>query len=92
MTARCQLHRGSPLQDARVGLGNDVESFHARVDARPYDPDALHPLITADAIQRVPELANEIGATTPATTPDLICVLKGAFVFLADLVRAMPGA
>ena len=43
-----------------------------------------------DIHRRVCELAAEIGRDHPDGV-HLIAVLKGAFVFLADLVRAMPG-
>jgi hypoxanthine phosphoribosyltransferase len=56
-------------------------------------PPALTTLISSEAIQqRVRELAHEIRRDLPAPrTIHLVCVLKGAFVFLADLVREMPG-
>lgn len=48
-------------------------------------------LISADAIQqRVRELATEIRRDHPDGL-HLVAVLKGAFVFLSDLVRALPG-
>jgi hypoxanthine phosphoribosyltransferase len=49
------------------------------------------PFISADAIaNRIREMAAEIEADYPGTAPvHLVCVLKGGFVFLADLVRAM---
>ena len=48
-------------------------------------------LISADDIQqRVRELAHEIQADHPDGV-HLVCVLKGAFVFLADLARNMDG-
>jgi hypoxanthine phosphoribosyltransferase len=47
--------------------------------------------ITAEAIQeRVRALAQEIRADH-ADGVHLVCVLKGAFVFLSDLSRALPG-
>jgi hypoxanthine phosphoribosyltransferase len=49
-------------------------------------------LITAEDIQqRVSELALEIRRDHPGDL-HLVCVLKGAFMFLADLIRALPGA
>jgi hypoxanthine phosphoribosyltransferase len=53
----------------------------------------LTTLLKADAIERrVRELAQEIRGDLPPPSPiHLVCVLKGAFIFLADLVRAMPG-
>jgi hypoxanthine phosphoribosyltransferase len=49
----------------------------------------VHVLIERDAIaSRVRELAREIERDTPAGGPlHLVAVLKGAFVFLADLLR-----
>ena len=48
-------------------------------------------LLSTEQIQeRVRGLAAEIAADHPgAETLHLVCVLKGAFVFLADLVRAL---
>jgi hypoxanthine phosphoribosyltransferase len=48
-------------------------------------------LLTADCIQqRVREVARQIDGDVPRGEPiHLICVLKGGFMFLADLVRAM---
>jgi len=52
----------------------------------------LTPLLTADEIQAgVRRLALEIDAAyPPGTVLLLLTVLKGGFVFLADLIRAMP--
>jgi hypoxanthine phosphoribosyltransferase len=48
-------------------------------------------LLSHDQIDtRVRELAAEIRRDFPNDL-HLVCVLKGAFVFLSDLVRAMPG-
>jgi hypoxanthine phosphoribosyltransferase len=38
---------------------------------------------------RIRELAGELRATLPNDDIHFVCVLKGAFMFLADLVRAM---
>ena len=43
-----------------------------------------------DLARRVAELGAEIGRDYADTTPLLVGVLKGAFVFMADLVRAVP--
>ena len=49
----------------------------------------MQPLIAADAIQqRVRELARDIDRDHPLGV-HLVCVLKGAFVFVADLARAL---
>jgi hypoxanthine phosphoribosyltransferase len=50
------------------------------------------PLFTAEQIHaRIRELAAEIDAAYPPGQPlHFVAVLKGAFVFLSDLARAMP--
>jgi hypoxanthine phosphoribosyltransferase len=51
----------------------------------------MQTLITADQIQhRIQELAQEIRADHPDGV-HFVCVLKGAFIFLADLARAIEG-
>ena len=51
----------------------------------------MNVLIPADAIQqRVRSLAEEIRGDHPDGV-HLVCVLKGAFMFLADLARALEG-
>lgn len=51
----------------------------------------MQTLISAEQIQvRVREMAQEIRADHPEGL-HFVCVLKGAFVFLADLARAVPG-
>ena len=48
-------------------------------------------LSTTEIRERVGTLAAEIARDAEGSGPlHLICVLKGAFVFLADLVRALP--
>ena len=50
----------------------------------------LEPLFTAEQIQtRVAEMGAEIARDYAGRTPLLIGVLKGAYVFLGDLVRAI---
>jgi len=49
-------------------------------------------LISADQLAaRVRELGREIAEHYGGRTPVLVAVLKGAVVFLADLMRAIPG-
>lgn len=49
-----------------------------------------HILISEDSIQqRVAELGAEISRDYQGLNPLLICVLKGGYVFLADLTRAL---
>jgi len=48
------------------------------------------PLITAAQLStRIAALAGEIRAAVPDDDIHFVCVLKGAFLFLADLVRAL---
>lgn len=50
----------------------------------------MQTLLTADAIQaRVRAMGDEIQRDHPGEL-HLVCVLKGAFMFLADLLRALP--
>jgi hypoxanthine phosphoribosyltransferase len=54
------------------------------------DSPAMHTLIPSEAIQaRVRALGDEIRRDHPGEL-HLVCVLKGAFMFLADLLRALP--
>jgi hypoxanthine phosphoribosyltransferase len=51
----------------------------------------LRTLIPDDRIQaRIKELGQEIARDYPDGTLYLICILKGATIFLADLARAIP--
>jgi hypoxanthine phosphoribosyltransferase len=53
---------------------------------------SLETLIPADTIQkRIAEMAREIERDHPAGDIHLVGVLKGGFMFMADLVRAMNG-
>lgn len=48
-------------------------------------------LFSADVLAaRVAELGRDISATLPAGPIHVVGILRGAFVFMADLVRAMP--
>jgi len=50
-------------------------------------------LVTEDELQaKVAELGARIGADYEGRDPLLICVLRGAFVFMADLARAVPAS
>lgn len=55
--------------------------------------EQLEPLIPVERIaQRIDELGREIrGAYEPAEPLLCVGVLRGAFIFMADLVRAIPG-
>ncbi|MFN7965907.1 MAG: hypoxanthine phosphoribosyltransferase [Acidobacteriota bacterium] len=56
---------------------------------RPLSPEVL---LSSERIKRrIAELAKEIAATVPAETElAVLVILKGAFVFAADLVRELP--
>jgi hypoxanthine phosphoribosyltransferase len=47
-------------------------------------------LTSAELSERIGELGEAIGRDYQGRVPLLVAVLKGAFVFLADLVRAIP--
>lgn len=52
--------------------------------------DVARVLISTEELQRrVHELADQISADYQDQNPLLVCVLKGGYVFLADLTRAM---
>jgi hypoxanthine phosphoribosyltransferase len=54
-------------------------------------PSPLRPLISAASIaDRVNALGAEIGTRLPDGQLTVIGVLRGAFIFMADLVRAIP--
>ena len=60
---------------------------HSRPDA----PGPPRPLISAEAIAaRLAALGQEIAARLPAGTIHVVVVLRGAFVFAADLIRVLP--
>jgi hypothetical protein len=51
----------------------------------------LRVLITEEQLKaRTDELAEAIGSDYAGTRPVLVCVLKGAVLFVADLVRRLP--
>ena len=83
------------FEHARVGLGDDVETFPVhpwyarRADAPMTTPPIL--LSSEQIAVRVRELGVEIARdAASAGSVHLVCVLKGAAIFLADLVRAVP--
>jgi hypoxanthine phosphoribosyltransferase len=85
MSAFTQRDRFSDVEQTRVGLGNDIEQFHVIVRA------TVTTLFTAEQIHdRINELATRINADYPDGEPlHFVAVLKGAFIFLSDLARAM---
>ena len=59
---------------------------------RSFAMSSIQPLIGHDELAaRVLSLAQEIRADFPQGPVHFVCVLKGAFIFLADLVRSMEG-
>lgn len=57
------------------------------------NPDKLEVLLDTETIAaRIQEMADEIRGDLGDVPITAICVLKGSFVFTADLVRAMPDA
>lgn len=56
-----------------------------------FSPPEVRPLISAERIaERVNELAEQIGREYAGRSLVLLSVLKGSFVFAADLARAIP--
>ena len=55
-----------------------------------HDPDVGEVLLTAEQIQaRIAELGEQLTAAYAGRTPLLVCVLKGSYVFVADLARSI---
>jgi hypoxanthine phosphoribosyltransferase len=62
------------------------------MDAAPFndDPKIGAMVVGADEVQaRIAELGKEISADYEGRNPLLVCVLKGAFMFLSDLAKAI---
>jgi len=58
--------------------------------ARTMDSDRLHELIDHETLhRRVSELADEVNRRYVGQKPVLIGILKGSFIFLADLIRRL---
>lgn len=54
------------------------------------DPDVGEVLLTSEQIQaRIDELGAQLTSDYAGRTPLLVCVLKGSYVFVADLARAV---
>ena len=75
-----------PPGDSTTMAGNDGAGFVHHVDE-----SALGPVVVGeDEIRvRIAALGEQITSDYAGRSPLLICVLKGAFIFLADLVRAI---
>ena len=60
--------------------------------SHPADGASIRPLISAEAIaRRVKELGAELRRDLGSGEITLLCILKGSFVFTADLARAITG-
>lgn len=73
-------HDRQPTTDNHMENKNETE----------FKNSSLEVLIPADVLQaRIREMGAEIAKDYAGKTPLLICVLKGAMVFMADLIRAI---
>jgi hypoxanthine phosphoribosyltransferase len=92
-------HHDGPAQTVAPGRKVGPGVFKILQEAKPLSSSAvavsefsnpnLEPLFTAEQIQtRVAEMGAEIARDFAGQTPLLIGVLKGAYIFLSDLVRA----
>ncbi|MBV9928010.1 MAG: hypoxanthine phosphoribosyltransferase [Acidobacteria bacterium] len=91
-------HHGGPAQTAQappvpayVFLNTEeAELSSSAVALSEFSNPNLEPLFTAEQIQnRVAEMGAEIARDYAGQTPLLVGVLKGAYIFLSDLVRAI---
>jgi hypoxanthine phosphoribosyltransferase len=91
VTAGDEDDRAPVVEHACVRLGDHLKAFHPNRYVTLRRRPIMQTLISTDAIQqRVRSLAQEIQRDHPDGV-HLVCVLKGAFVFLADLARAYEG-
>src|ERR1044071_5519428 len=90
-------HHGGAAQTARAAEPPQTFSLKQRrptlsssaVAVSEFSNPNLEPLFTSEQIQtRVAEMGAEISRDYAGQTPLLIGVLKGAYIFLSDLVRA----
>ncbi len=79
--------------DGAHGTVNDGDGAHGTVnDHYPPPADIGEILFTAEEISdRVAELGAQIAEDFAGRTPLLVGVLKGSALFVADLIRAVPG-
>ena len=78
-----------PDRSKNLGVSRKVSSTSA-VAASEFSNPNLEPLFTAEQIQvRISELGAEIARDYAGSNPLLVGVLKGACIFLSDLVRAV---
>jgi hypoxanthine phosphoribosyltransferase len=72
-------------------MGSTTMCDEATLNHRRENPPAPQQLIsTADIEARIKALGQEIAGAIPPGIPHIVGVLRGAFIFMADLVRAMP--
>jgi hypoxanthine phosphoribosyltransferase len=73
------------------GVGSKAGGGDAALGAGWYDPDIERVLITEEQIaERTDELAQQVATDyAPVQELLLVCVLKGAVIFVADLARAL---
>ncbi len=68
----------------------NVSTSSARVNTSEFSNTNLEPLFTGEQIQaRIAELGAEISRDYAGQNPLMLGVLKGAFIFLSDLMRAV---
>src|SRR5690606_22659746 len=87
---------GRPRPDARREPGHPRRARRRGTGAK--GSAVTHPVHDADVLidrvritARIEEMAREIRQAIPEGDVHFVCVLKGAFMFLSDLVRAMDG-
>lgn len=80
-----------PSGDVRTPPGDAVHTAAVDGFVHHFDEPALGDVVATEAQirARITELGDQITADYAGRPPLLICVLKGAFVFLADLARAV---
>jgi len=91
MPAPGQHHRFAAREHTGVGFSNNLESLQENLEPGTWNLEPMEILLSEQQIQkRVGEMAAEIRRDFPDDV-HLIAVLKGAFIFLSDLVRHMSG-
>jgi hypoxanthine phosphoribosyltransferase len=83
-----QTGRGRPSREQILNKQRRPTLSSSAVAVSEFSNPNLEPLFTAEQIQtRVAEMGAEIARDYAGQTPLLIGVLKGAYIFLSDLVR-----
>src|ERR1043165_1337203 len=84
-----QTRRGRPSREQILNRQRRPTLSSSAVAVSEFSNPNLEPLYSAEQIQtRVAEMGAEIARDYAGQTPLLIGVLKGAYIFLSDLVRA----